>query len=141
MLNATVDHTAEVTFGDKVTYTCDERTTDGEVLTVLKLASLGEEVSVDGEVHLNFLLEHPSRSCSTPLAFLVCWFTRLPQVRPNTIDHLREVDGRWPWQWWPGCLLHQMLSLLLSLFCFWSMEEWRRRHSLRRHKAGTCTAV
>ena len=31
VLNATADQTAEVTFGDVVTHTCDERTTDGGV--------------------------------------------------------------------------------------------------------------
>ena len=31
VLNATVDRTAEVTFGDVVTHTCDEGTTDGGV--------------------------------------------------------------------------------------------------------------
>ena len=24
--------------------------------------------------------------------------------------------GRWPWRCWPGCMLHQMFSLLLSLY-------------------------
>ena len=44
--------------GGEVTYTCDERTTDGEVLLVWNLASLREEVFLDGEVHLYFLVEY-----------------------------------------------------------------------------------
>ena len=51
------------------------------------------------------------------IVFLVCWFTRLPQV--HLLAHLEVHQRSWsPWggreemaMAWPGCMLHQMLSL------------------------------
>ena len=61
-------------------------------------------------------------------------------------NYEKAPDRRWPWRWWPGCRLRRTTDVVPFLVVpVWlrSMElpattvgEWRRRHSLRCHKAG-----
>ena len=90
------------------------------------------------------------------------WLTRSPDVpvqgRPEVWKGPwppMELEGRWPWRWWPGRTLtpyNQMLSLFLTgheVFHFYENRRlpattegrWRRRHSPPGHKAGPSTML